>query len=68
MFEHKFNANVGGQDISPDGIEVIVTTCNPDNSIYLFNIEDNKLVKKIKNNTSQKPLTTFSFNEIRNLI
>lgn len=67
-FEHKFNANVGGQDISPDGKEVIVTTCNPDNSIYLFSVEDNKLVKKVKNNTSQKPLTTFSFNDIRYLI
>ncbi len=68
VFEHKFNSNMGGQDISPDGKEVIVTTCNPDNSIYLFNIENNKLVEKVKNTTSQRPLTTFSFNEIRKLI
>ena len=68
VFEQKFESNIGGQDISQDGKELIITTCNPDNSIYLFDIEENKLIKKIKNTTSQRPLTTFSFNEIRALI
>lgn len=68
VFEHKFNANIGGQDISSNEDELIITTCNPDNSIYLFDIKAKRLVKRLKNNTSQRPLTTFSFNEIRELI
>lgn len=68
VFEQIFESNIGGQDISHDGKELIITTCNPDNSIYLFDINNKKLLKKIKNNTSQKPLVNFVFSEIRNII
>lgn len=64
VFEYSFNSNIGGQAISKEGNELIITTCFPENAIYLFNLETNKLVKKIKNNASNKPLVNFNFKEV----
>jgi len=64
VFEYSFNSNIGGQAISKEGDELIITTCFPENAIYLFNLEENKLVKKIKNNTSNKPLVNFNFKDV----
>ncbi|MBI2667634.1 tetratricopeptide repeat protein [Candidatus Woesearchaeota archaeon] len=68
LFEKKFSSNIGGQAISDDGTEIIVTTANPENTIYLFSIRDKKLVKKAKNSLSKKPLINFDFNEVKELV
>jgi len=68
LSEHKFDYNIGGQAISETGKEIIVTTCFPDNSIYLFNVLNQKLIKKAKNTSSQKPLSNFKFEEVKKLI
>lgn len=67
-FEHEFDSNIGGQAISSDENELIVTTAFPENAIYLFNIKQKKLIKKINNESSQRPLIRFSFNEVKKLI
>jgi len=68
LSEHKFDYNIGGQAISETGKEIIVTTCFPDNSIYLFDVLSQKLIKKAKNTSSQKPLSNFKFKEAKKLI
>lgn len=65
LSEYKFNSNIGGQEISKDDSEVIITTCFPENAIYLFSIKDGKLIKKIENKTSKKPLINFDFEKIK---
>jgi len=68
LFEHKFDSNIGGQEISDDGEEVIITTCFPENAIYLFNLTKKELTKKINNTTKQRPLINFKFKEIKELV
>lgn len=68
VFELKFDSNIGGQGISDDGEEGIITTCFPENAIYLFNLEKNKLVKKVENTTKDRPLVNFNFNTIKDFI
>ena len=67
LFEYEFGCNIGGQALSDDEEELIISTCFPENSVYLFDVTIPKLVNKIKNKTSQKPLVDFNFKEIRNL-
>lgn len=68
LFEEKFSSNIGGQNISKEGKEIIITTCFPENALYLFGVKEKKLLKKVENNTQQRPLTTFNFNNIKNYI
>jgi tetratricopeptide (TPR) repeat protein len=67
-FEHKFGSNIGGQSISNDGDELIITTCFPENAIYLFDIKQKKLIKKVNNETAHRPLIKFNFNDAKKLI
>ncbi len=68
LMEFGFNSNIGGQEISKDGSEIIITTCFPENAIYLFNIKYGKLIKKVENNTSKKPVINFNFEEIKRYV
>ena len=60
LMEKRLDLNIGTSNISPDGKYAVVTTCNPDNSIYLFDIENSKLKWK-KKNISRKVLTVVFF-------
>ncbi|MCX6818527.1 MAG: tetratricopeptide repeat protein [Candidatus Aenigmarchaeota archaeon] len=68
LMEFTFNSNIGGQEISKDGNEVIITTCFPENAIYLFSIKEGKLIKKVKNNTPKRPIINFNFEEIKRYV
>lgn len=68
LMEYKFNSNIGSQEISKDSSEVIITTCFPENAIYLFDIKEGKLIKKVENNTSKRPLVDFDFEEIKRYV
>lgn len=68
LMEYQFNSNIGGQEISRDGKEIIITTCFPENAIYLFDIQKARLIKKVENNTSKRPLVNFRFDEIKKYI
>ena len=68
VFEQEFNSNISGQDASNDGGEIILTTAFPENSIYLFSLNENELVRKINNTTSQRPLSRFDFDEVKGLV
>ena len=68
LAEYAFNGDVVGQAISKNGKELIITTRFPENAIYLFDIANKKLVKKIINATQQKPLVDFEFERVRGLL
>lgn len=67
-FENIFNSNIGEQSISKDETEFIVTTCFPENAIYLFDVKNKNLVKKVNNNLPQRPLLRFNFDKIKKYI
>lgn len=49
IMEYQLPANIGASNISADGKFIVVSTCNPDNSIYLINILEKTLAWKVKN-------------------
>jgi len=49
IFIYDFGSNIEGCDISPNGNLVSVASAVPDNSVYCFDIQQNKLLWKYKN-------------------
>jgi len=69
LLRYKFSdSNIGGQEMSEDGKEIIVTTCNPEDAIYLFDLIKQKLVKKVNNPSKWHPLTEFKFTEAKKMV
>ena len=48
IMEHRLDSNIGSSNISPDGKYAVVSTCNPDNSIYLLSLSKKDLSWKKK--------------------
>ncbi|RLE45303.1 hypothetical protein DRJ25_05860, partial [Candidatus Woesearchaeota archaeon] len=59
LMEKRLDSNIGTSNISPDGKYAVVTTCNPDNSIYLFDTRSGKLLWKYKNHSDKIALNVF---------
>lgn len=62
LMEKRLDLNIGTSNISPDGKYAVVTTCNPDNSIYLFDTRSGNLLWKYKNHSGKIALNVF-FND-----
>jgi len=59
LMEKRLDSNIGTSNISPDGKYAVVTTCNPDNSIYLFDTRRGNLLWKYKNHSRKVALGVF---------
>ena len=59
LMEKRLDSNIGTSNISPDGKYAVVTTCNPDNSIYLFDTKSGNLLWKYKNHSGKIALNVF---------
>ena len=59
LMEKRLDSNIGTSNISPDGKYAVVTTCNPDNSIYLFDTRSGNLLWKYKNHSRKVALGVF---------
>lgn len=59
LMEKRLNANIGASNISPDGINAVVTTCKPENTIYMFEAKTGKLIWEYKDRSVKASLGIF---------